>query len=90
MHIDTGPGLEIQDSHVIEMESDADLARSEGNHVQGDGAQEGSLSLEKKFDHLNLVGGKIEFPDWASDISSILWVPIRAIRDKLSQASSTG
>ncbi|KAK4255757.1 hypothetical protein QN277_008712 [Acacia crassicarpa] len=89
LHIDTGPGLEIQDSHVIEMESYADPSQNEDKHVQGDGAQKGSLNPEKKFEYLNLVDGKIEFPDWASDISSILWVPIRAISDELSRASSS-
>lgn len=90
LHIDTGPGLKIQDSHVIEMESYAGPSQNEDKHVQGDGAQKGSLNPEKKFEYLNLVDGRIEFPDWASDICSILWVPIRAISDGLSRGSSSG
>lgn len=90
LHIDTGPGLEIEDSHVIEMESYAGVSQNEDDQVQGDGAQKGSLESEKKFKRLSLVDGKIEFPDWASDSPSILWVPIRAISDKLSRASTSG
>lgn len=90
LHIDTGPGLEIEDSHVIEMESSAAVSQDEDDQVQADGAKKGSLSSEKKFERLNLTDGKIEFPDWASDIPTVLWVPIRAISDKLSRGSSSG
>ncbi|KAF7836757.1 trafficking protein particle complex II-specific subunit 130-like protein [Senna tora] len=86
LHIDTGPGLEIEDSHVIEMES---YAQNEDDQAQADGAKKGSLNSEKKFECLSLKDRKIEFPDWASDIPSILWVPIRAIGDEISRSSSS-
>ncbi|KAE8713069.1 E3 ubiquitin-protein ligase PUB23-like [Hibiscus syriacus] len=39
----------------------------------------------KDFEQLSLLDGKIEFPDWASDVTSILWIPICDIDDKLAR-----
>ena len=89
LYIDTGPGLEIDDSHVIEMESSAGVSQND-DQVQKDGAQTGSLNSEKKFECLTLNDGKIEFPNWATDTPSIIWVLVRAISDTLSRGSSSG
>ncbi|XP_019456285.1 PREDICTED: trafficking protein particle complex II-specific subunit 130 homolog isoform X2 [Lupinus angustifolius] len=89
LHIDTGPGLEIEDSHVIEMESSSSVLQDDDEQVQEDGAQIGSLNSGKRFERLSLSDGKIEFPTWASDTPSTLWVLIRAIGDSLSRGSSS-
>ncbi|KAI4322902.1 hypothetical protein L6164_022552 [Bauhinia variegata] len=89
LHIDTGPGLEIEDSHLIEMESCTGLSQNDDDHVHHDGAEDGSSASKKNFERLALHDGKIEFPDWASDNPSILWVPIRAISDRISKGSSS-
>ncbi|XP_061359315.1 trafficking protein particle complex II-specific subunit 130 homolog isoform X3 [Gastrolobium bilobum] len=89
LHIDTGPGLEIEKSHVIEMESYASVSQNNDDQMQKGGAQIGSVNSEKKFEHLTLHDGKIEFPNWASDTPSILWVLIRAISETLSRGSSS-
>ncbi|XVF70367.1 hypothetical protein PTKIN_Ptkin11bG0156300 [Pterospermum kingtungense] len=91
LHIDTGPGLKIEEMHSIEMEcyrnatpSSADTANS------GDSSKDRSVAASKDFERLSLLDGKIEFPDWASDVTSILWIPICAIDDKLARGSSAG
>ncbi|KAE9621646.1 putative tetratricopeptide-like helical domain, TRAPP II complex, TRAPPC10 [Lupinus albus] len=89
LHIDTGPGLEIEDSHVIEMESSSSVLQSDNEQLQEDGAQIVSLNSGKRFERLSLCDGKIEFPTWASDTPSTLWVLIRAIGDSLSRGSSS-
>nr|KYP39950.1 Trafficking protein particle complex subunit 10 [Cajanus cajan] len=89
LHIDTGPGLEIKESHVIEMESSAGVSENDGDQVQNDDAQIRTLNSDKKFERLILRDGKIEFPNWASEIPSILWVLVRAISDTLSRGSSS-
>lgn len=90
LHIDTGPGLEIDESHIIEMESCAGVSQNDDDQAQKDDAQINSLNSGKKFERLTLHDGKIEFPNWASDTPSILWVLIHAISDTLNRGSSSG
>lgn len=90
LHIDTGPGLEIKDSCVIEMESHADSLDGSKDMENNGALENGSLSGNKNFEQLTLHDGKVDFPDWASNTASILWIPIRAISDKLARGSSTG
>ena len=98
LHIDTGPGLKIEESHSIEMESyrnvtqcSADMANSgDAKKDSSVAAKDCFLAANKDFEQLSLLNGKIEFPDWASDVTSILWIPIRAIDDKLARGSSSG
>ncbi|MBA0733704.1 hypothetical protein Gogos_017689 [Gossypium gossypioides] len=87
MHIDTGPGLKIEESHSIEMETYINAAQISTDMANsGDARKDGN----KNFEQLSLLDGKIEFPDWASNVNSILWIPIRAIDDKLARGSSSG
>ncbi|MBA0789292.1 hypothetical protein Gotri_000200 [Gossypium trilobum] len=87
MHIDTGPGLKIEESHSIEMETYINAAQISTDMANsGDARKDGN----KNFEQLSLLDGKIEFPDWASNVTSILWIPIRAIDDKLARGSSSG
>ncbi|KAG4161431.1 hypothetical protein ERO13_D01G054200v2 [Gossypium hirsutum] len=87
MHIDTGPGLKIEESHSIEMETYINAAQ-----ISTDMANSGDARKDdnENFEQLSLLDGKIEFPDWASNVTSILWIPIRAIDDKLARGSSSG
>ncbi|CAJ2659893.1 unnamed protein product [Trifolium pratense] len=89
LHIDTGPGLEIEETQIVEMESYAGVSENDDDEVQKDGAQIDSLNSEKKFERSTLHDGKIVFPNWASDTPSILWVLIRAISDTLNRGSSS-
>ncbi|XP_024156970.1 trafficking protein particle complex II-specific subunit 130 homolog [Rosa chinensis] len=70
LYVDTGPGLKIEESHFIEMESYSDESNS---------------SVEQ----LALSGDRVEFPDWASNLPSIVWIPIRAISETLARGSSS-
>ncbi|XP_015896085.1 trafficking protein particle complex II-specific subunit 130 homolog isoform X1 [Ziziphus jujuba] len=90
LHIDTGPGLKIEESNVIEMERYVELSNSSVNVASCDGAQkDGSLAASKEFEQLVLHDGQIEFPDWASNGTSILWIPVCAISDTLPRGSSS-
>lgn len=91
LHIDTGPGLQTEESYVIEMESYDNKSESSAemeNHGHAD--QDSSLTLNKYIEQLGLLSGKIDFPDWASDVTSILWIPVRATEDRLARGSSSG
>lgn len=84
LHIDTGPGLDVDESHVIEMEkcktapkSVADMGESNPRDV--------SSSQSEEITQITLQNGQIQFPEWASDVTSVLWVPVRAIGDGISR-----
>ncbi|XP_059441015.1 trafficking protein particle complex II-specific subunit 130 homolog isoform X2 [Corylus avellana] len=90
LHIDTGPGLKIEESHVIEMESYVDVSQSPADMARSDAAhKDGSLTVDKDFEQLRLHDGRIEFPGWANNVTSILWIPICAISDRLARGSSS-
>ncbi|XP_076897898.1 trafficking protein particle complex II-specific subunit 130 homolog [Bidens hawaiensis] len=77
LHIDTGPGLKIEESQPIEMEIyDKDTDKSNTSTVTET--------------QLTLKDGCLELPDWASNITSMLWVPVRAINDGLARGTSAG
>lgn len=87
LHIDTGPGLEVEESHVIEMNRYTTSHKSIAD--TGDsGKQNSSSSLDKEVTQLNLQDSKIHLPDWASDLTSVLWIPVRAVSDGITRAAS--
>ncbi|KNA16796.1 hypothetical protein SOVF_085990 [Spinacia oleracea] len=87
LHIDTGPGLEVEESHVIEM--DRYTAAHKNIADMGDSGKHNSpSSLIKEVTQLKLQDGKIQLPDWASDLTSVLWIPVRAVSDGITRAAS--
>lgn len=52
--------------------------------------EDSPVSPKRDSEVLNLCDGKIVFSEWASDVSSILWVPVRALSEKLARGSSSG
>lgn len=76
LHIDTGPGLRIDQSHMIEIEDY--IAIEEGHHEDDLGMMRKGASSQI-FEQLQLDEGKITLPDWASDITTVLWLPVCAI-----------
>lgn len=89
LHIDTGPGLMIEESHMIEMElyrktTDHIVSCSGLNIVKQDAC---SSEVCKK---LLLENGQLSFPDWAGDVATILWLPVLAIDNTLAQGTSSG
>lgn len=90
LYIDTGPGLNIEESHVIEMETHVNISQSSAEMTNSNGTQKDCSSASKKeFQQLKLQDGRIEFPAWASDVNSVLWIPVRAISDRLPRGSSS-
>ena len=86
LHIDTGPGLRISESHMLEIE-DYTKAMQRGDHA-GDLKREGASS--HVFQQLQLEDGKLTLPDWTSDITTVLWLPVCAIGNRLARGTSAG
>ncbi|KAL4184248.1 hypothetical protein AMTRI_Chr10g100 [Amborella trichopoda] len=89
LHIDTGPGLKIEESHMIEMESCNEAFEGFGqirnsNNISTDNSSTGGGGYER----LPLIDGKLKLPDWASNLTSVLWLPVRAIDDRLLMGTS--
>ncbi|KAK1583173.1 hypothetical protein Q3G72_021549 [Acer saccharum] len=90
LHIDTGPGLMIEESHVIEMESYIEVSQHADDIANSNSAlKDCSLADNKDFERLSLHDGRIQLPDWASNVTSILWIPVCAIDNNLARGSST-
>lgn len=90
LHIDTGPGLKIDESLAIEIESYVNGSKGAADTLSCiSNGNDSSAAEDKKFEWLSLHDGRIDFPDWASDMNSILWIPVRAINDNLARGSSS-
>ncbi|CAK9160210.1 unnamed protein product [Ilex paraguariensis] len=90
LQIDTGPGLRIEESHIIEIEREANASQNTVALDSSDGASNDGFAVAEEFKQLTLRDGKIELPDWASNITSVLWIPVRAISDGLPRGTSAG
>ncbi|CAB4277590.1 unnamed protein product [Prunus armeniaca] len=89
LYVDTGPGLKIEDSNFIEMESYADTSKSSVGVADCNGTpKDGSLAVDKIFEKLTFCDDRVEFPHWASNLTSILWIPLRANSENLARGSS--
>ncbi|KAK9131667.1 hypothetical protein Scep_011195 [Stephania cephalantha] len=89
LHIDTGPGLEIEDSRAIEIGTyNYSLQSGVNNPNVDDGGNNDPVTTEK-FTQLTLMDGKIELPDWAGEKDSILWFPIRAMDSRATRGTSS-
>ncbi|CAH1447698.1 unnamed protein product [Lactuca virosa] len=93
LHINTGPGLKIEESHDIEMEthftSDNDDNNNNNNNINNNNDDD-DPDVPKEFSTLTLKNGSIELPDWASNIVGVLWIPVRAINEGLPKGTSAG
>ncbi|KAL3503259.1 hypothetical protein ACH5RR_037708 [Cinchona calisaya] len=89
LHVDTGPGLSIE-QHAIEIERYDDGSCDSCDF----GVSEGSIDCESHGSaepkQLTLKDAKIELPDWASNVTSILWIPVRAISESLARGTQAG
>lgn len=93
LHIDTGPGLKIEESHVIETERYAELSHTAADMANCEGDEESGCSeinhVTEESKQLTFQDGKIELPNWASHMTSVLWIPIHAINESLAQGTSS-
>ncbi|MQL80119.1 hypothetical protein Taro_012568 [Colocasia esculenta] len=86
LHIDTGPELVVEQSHVIEIESYS-KAMEIACQVQGEDSIDSPVSgCELK--QLALNNGQVELPDWAKDITTVVWLPVRAVDNRLARGTS--
>ncbi|XP_031121150.1 trafficking protein particle complex II-specific subunit 130 homolog isoform X2 [Ipomoea triloba] len=90
LHIDTGPGLIIQQSHGIEIEKHTDGSHNESESGGPEGFEGDGTQVTAEVKQLSLQDGKIELPDWASNATSVLWIPVRAASDGLPRGSPAG
>lgn len=89
LYIDTGPGLRIEESHAIEMEWSANASQNADVDNLGSSRSEG-YAVAEQSKQLTLQNGKLELPEWASNITSVLWIPVQAISDGLARGTSAG
>ncbi|OVA00525.1 Foie gras liver health family 1 [Macleaya cordata] len=88
LHIDTGPGLKIEDSHVIEMENYTKV-QSTAHTGSCDDSRNDDSAVTEELTQLTLKDGKIELPDWASHTTSVLWFPVCATDSRSSGGISS-
>ncbi|XP_068639813.1 trafficking protein particle complex II-specific subunit 130 homolog [Aristolochia californica] len=89
LHIDTGPGLMIEESCLIELERCAN--KMNATHVENlkDGKKDNLSHVTEEYMQLALENGKIQLPDWASNITSVLWIPIQAVDNRPARGTSS-
>ena len=90
LHVDPGPELMIEESHMIEIEDYTSVMERMLHITDGITLKNLSTIRSEKSEQLLLGNGKITLPDWASDITSVLWFPVLAIDDRISRGTSAG
>ncbi|KAL8237867.1 hypothetical protein R6Q59_018948 [Mikania micrantha] len=93
LHIDVGPGLSIEESRAIEIEKY--IYNNHDNNSTSNSSNSNNNNLDfsditTEFSKINLKNGSIDLPDWASSITTILWIPVCAISDELPRGTSAG
>lgn len=87
LHIDTGPGLSIAEKHEIEIEKH-EFGANNTDHSDNPPDNRSPVSADVK--QLSLEDGKINLPDWTSNITSVLWIPLKAISHGLAEGTPAG
>lgn len=88
LHIDPGPGLMIEKAHGIEIEKHG--SGSQIGDVSASSQEEICSPVAAEVKKLTLEDGSIELPEWTSNITSVLWVPLKAISDELPKGAPVG
>ncbi|CAA0840338.1 Trafficking protein particle complex II-specific subunit 130 homolog [Striga hermonthica] len=87
LQIDTGPGLRIEKSHYFEIEKHELRLHNIANL---DNSPKNLSPVSTDVSKLTLEDGKIKLPDWTSNITSVLWIPLRAVSDGLAKGTPAG
>ncbi|KAL3639875.1 hypothetical protein CASFOL_014843 [Castilleja foliolosa] len=87
LQIDPGPGLRIEQSHGFEIEKH-ELGSQNMENL--DNSTENRTLVSTEVRKLILEDGKINLPDWTSNITSVLWVPLRAVSEGLAKGTTAG
>lgn len=106
LHIDTGPGLQIETSHNIELETCAKAyhslsensfsptSNSVSSHDIRFSGKSNRIDMEatvaQDIEELQIRDGKLALPEWASNITTVLWLPVQAIDDLSDRMISAG
>ncbi|CAN6198343.1 unnamed protein product [Urochloa humidicola] len=77
LHIDVGAELKIEETQMIEIED-----------YRGDVEPASSANAEGRVEKIPIENGKIKLPDWASDVTTLVWFPVRAIDDTIARGES--
>ncbi|RLM55205.1 hypothetical protein C2845_PM10G08580 [Panicum miliaceum] len=80
LHIDAGAELKIEESQMIEIEN----YRGDMEHASSANSSAEAGKVEK----IPIENGKIKLPDWASDVTTLVWFPVRAIDDTIARGES--
>nr|XP_016466589.1 PREDICTED: trafficking protein particle complex II-specific subunit 130 homolog [Nicotiana tabacum] len=88
LHIDTGPGLTIENSHKIEIEGHMNGHTDDSDHSEG--SKDDSSPAAPEVEQMSLHDGIIQLPDWASNITSVLWIPVCATSEGLPKGAPAG
>ncbi|KAJ0980630.1 hypothetical protein J5N97_008885 [Dioscorea zingiberensis] len=88
LHIDPGPELMIEESQMIEIEDYMSVMERMPQITESIALENVSSISTEKSEQLLLGNGKIALPDWASDITTVLWFPVRAIDDRMARGTS--
>ncbi|KAL2247549.1 trafficking protein particle complex II-specific subunit 130 homolog [Sesamum indicum] len=86
LYIDTGPGLRIEETYGIEIEKHDVRSQNRANLDN----LPGNPSPLSEVKQLTLEDGKIKLPDWTSNITSVLWIPLQAVSDGLPKGTPAG
>ncbi|KAL2496069.1 Trafficking protein particle complex II-specific subunit [Forsythia ovata] len=89
LHIDTGPGLRIE-KHGIEIQKLATVSPNAANSDTPQSSEKDGSPVADEVKQLTLIDGRIELVEWASNITSVLWIPVRAISDELPKGTPAG
>ncbi|CAN6202119.1 unnamed protein product [Urochloa humidicola] len=79
LHIDAGAELKIEETQMIEIED-----------YRGDvePASSANSSAEGRVEKIPIENGRIKLPDWASDVTTLVWFPVCAIDDTIARGES--
>ncbi|KAI5640610.1 hypothetical protein M9H77_00222 [Catharanthus roseus] len=90
LHVDTGPGLSIEQSHGIEIEKYSNGSPDSTKLGQPEGSRNHDSVGSIEANQLDLRDSKIKLPDWASNVTSVLWIPMRASSESLARGTQAG
>ncbi|GJN34821.1 hypothetical protein PR202_gb23519 [Eleusine coracana subsp. coracana] len=80
LHIDAGAELKIEESQMIEIEN----YRSDMEHS----CSADSPIEAERVEKIPIENGKIKLPDWASDVTTLVWFPVRAIDNTIARGET--
>ncbi|KAL9257685.1 Trafficking protein particle complex II-specific subunit 130-like protein [Drosera capensis] len=89
LFIEPGPGLRTEERQFIEIERYVNTSeREDATEEMVQGCTDDTSTSMSEEKQLTLKDGRVVLPDWASDVTSVLWIPVCAEGDEISRATS--